>query len=1347
MRTVQIIKLCPVVLLLLWSCGGQGGGTDTTMVVPDSSWLDSGGEVIAEVVADSGPDFAVAVDVADVASDVMEEGAAGWPCSAHDDCLSGWCVTGAWANVCAGSCEGEDTPGWYCVCDPVMCEEWFTIPGDVALCMPCLDDSDCVAGANSFCVTGEGGSFCGQECGDQLACNEGYECVDVPVLEGDPRSQCVPAGGATCECPPKAVQLSSVTQCIVANDLGDCTGERVCGEEGLSKCDAPEPEAELCDGLDNDCNGVVDDGLDGSICGIGECYHAAPSCVEGVPQECDPMEGVVAELCDGLDNDCDGDTDEDFEDTTLNGLPDCIEWDDDGDGVNDGQDNCLDLANPAQANYDQDTEGDECDADDDNDMFPDEEDCLPLNELAFPGAQEVCNGVDDDCDGTADQLFPDCDCDGIADCTFVEAESGCQALTIADGCCQDGCAGDGIADEEDNCPAVLNADQADQDEDDLGDACDDDKDGDEVSNDQDNCPIVANADQADSDGDGFGDLCDGGCWLGEDEGFETDCDGIADAQDNCPGEANEGQEDMDEDGVGDPCDDDKDGDGHDNQGDNCPTIANPEQVDSDNDGFGDACDGDIDGDKVLDNVDNCLDLFNPSQDDTDEDGAGDACDDDDDGDGALDDDDCDPVNPLVYPGAVEVCNDVDDDCDDVIDPDWTEGCELWYFDPDEDGFGGIVARCLCSADGQYSTQAPGDCDFQNPDINPDAEELCNGIDDDCNEVVDDGFPDLDEDGAADCVDEDDDDDTVADLDDNCPALANADQANNDEDDDGDVCDEDDDNDQSLDGDDCQPFDPLMFPGNPELCDGKDNDCNSEIDDGLGETICGLGLCQHTVANCADGQEQQCDPQEGAQEEICDGLDNDCDGNVDEELGLSTCGLGPCLHSVDNCLNGADQQCDPLAGSAPEACDAVDNDCNGLTDDGLGEWLCGTGECQHLLAACVDGQAQECDPFVGAQEEECDGLDNNCDGNVDEDLGQTQCGIGPCEHTENNCVDGAANQCDPLAGAKEEECDGVDNDCDGDVDEGSADTDNDGVADCQDDDDDGDGTADELDCAPLNPQAYPGAAEVCDEVDNDCNGAVDEGCPGVVTGAGCAEIHEDYPDFGSGLYTIDADGDGAGEAVEVHCDMVMDGGGWMRVANVDSSQGKCPGSWVFTNIPPVCYRLIFSAGCKSATFSSYGVEYSEVRGFVRGYQYYSMDGFHNLSIDSHYVDGVSITHGAGPRQHVWTYAVGLSQDYPYGASSCPCAANPGNQPPAFVGTNYYCESGNPGKYENTWYLGDPLFDGSGCPGGNSCCSPQGLPWFQTDVAVPTTDDLEARLCSDQAFSNEDIGVYRMELYVR
>ena len=136
------------------------------------------------------------------------------------------------------------------------------------------------------------------------------------------------------------------------------------------------------------------------------------------------------------------------------------------------------------------------------------------------------------------------------------------------------------------------------------------------------------------------------------------------------------------------------------------------------------------------------------------------------------------------------------------------------------------------------------------------------------------------------------------------------------------------------------------------------------------------------------------------------------------------------------------------------------------------------------------------------------------------------------------------------------------------------------------------------------------------------------------------------------------------------------------------------------------------------------------------------------MDKGYVDGISITVGS-PRKHVWTYAAGLSDDSTtYTIENCPGAKRPGKDPPPFVGSHYYCESANTGRHELLpYYTDDPLWDGHGCLANNNCCSNTDQPWFFRQMAMRTEDYIEARICTDQGYSDEGVLVEQIQLYVQ
>ena len=212
------------------------------------------------------------------------------------------------------------------------------------------------------------------------------------------------------------------------------------------------------------------------------------------------------------------------------------------------------------------------------------------------------------------------------------------------------------------------------------------------------------------------------------------------------------------------------------------------------------------------------------------------------------------------------------------------------------------------------------------------------------------------------------------------------------------------------------------------------------------------------------------------------------------------------------------------------------------------------------------------------------------------------------------------------------------------------------------------------------------------------------------------------------------------------------GGWMQVADVDMNQDKkCPGTWhTITSPKRLCLGLVASAGCASTHFYMKGISYEHICGQARGYQKGTPDAFQpdSQSIDGIYVDGISISLGS-PRKHVWTYAAGPSDSFNgNGKYTCPCAKYPGPSPPAFVGNDYYCESGSVGRADDdTYYLSDPLWDGSGCTSDNGCCAQIGMPWFYRKLPVSVADDFEVRICKDLSDPREEIGVEKLELYVK
>ena len=266
----------------------------------------------------------------------------------------------------------------------------------------------------------------------------------------------------------------------------------------------------------------------------------------------------------------------------------------------------------------------------------------------------------------------------------------------------------------------------------------------------------------------------------------------------------------------------------------------------------------------------------------------------------------------------------------------------------------------------------------------------------------------------------------------------------------------------------------------------------------------------------------------------------------------------------------------------------------------------------------------------------------------------------------------------------------------------------------------------------------------------CNYGTSRFCPG----KSCLDIYQKNPNGPSGQYIVKV---GAHYRF-VYCDMSLECGGekgWMKIADINAAgPDSCPSGWSKITSPTRACRVPSNnAGCYSAHFATYNIPYSRVCGMVVGYQKGTTDGFYSLvrktSINDPYLDGVSITYGS-TRKHLWSYAAGLSESYSRDQpATCPCSLHGGTPAPSFVRDHYYCESGSTSNalHFGTYFTRDPLWDGRGCSASNSCCAQPSLPWFYRQIPLTSNDNVEARICYDQAFADEAVLVKEIQLYVQ
>ena len=238
---------------------------------------------------------------------------------------------------------------------------------------------------------------------------------------------------------------------------------------------------------------------------------------------------------------------------------------------------------------------------------------------------------------------------------------------------------------------------------------------------------------------------------------------------------------------------------------------------------------------------------------------------------------------------------------------------------------------------------------------------------------------------------------------------------------------------------------------------------------------------------------------------------------------------------------------------------------------------------------------------------------------------------------------------------------------------------------------------------------------------------------------CGEIKTARPWSTSGNYTVLDPGNNLRQ-VYCHMEEFCGRSGWMKVGHLnmtDPSQ-QCPRGFRLYNESGVraCGSPTLASGCRVYVSFIALVKFTEVCGRVTGYQYWSPDAF---NVGSSYVDGVLLTAGS---KHIWSFAAARQEN----STSCPCSGST-ESTNAFVGNDYFCESGNSGSSVQQRLYPEPLWDGQGCRGSEApCCNATGIPWFHKRLSQsgPNAFVVTMRICSNRHDADTPIGYY--EIYV-